>query len=179
MAYKRTRTGTIITKNGVRITERKRKELRYLVNRANLKRKEVLSQYSQRRKNEATMLKNGNRNGDFITAPKSQKLSRFENQQQFNQYMAKLRKISSGEYQNKMYRQYRKNLMASLRHKFGSEGDVLARKIGQLTDVEIRNITLGDKLHDIGWVYNEPVKDDKKFNIISQQIDDIVSKRGA
>lgn len=178
MAYKRTRTGTIITKNGVRITERKRKELRYLINRSNLKRKEVLSHYSKRRLNEMKMVKNRNQSGDFVVAKKSQKLSRFENQQQFNQYMAKLRKISSGEYQAKMYRQYRKNLMNSLRTKFGSEGNDLADKISGLSDIEIRNVTLGDNLHDIGWLYREPIKDNKKFNIISEQVDKIIKKRG-
>ena len=67
--------------------------------------------------------------------------------------------------------------MKSLKVKFNSEGKVVADKIKQLTDVEIRDLTLGDKIHDIGWLYNEPISDNKKFNIINQQIDKIIEKR--
>ena len=177
--YQRTSRGTIITKQGVRITQKEHKEFKYLVDRANLKRRQTLTKYSDRRLREKSKLKDQTRGSDFLTAKKSQKLDRFETKAEFNKYVSKLRQISSGKYQVKQYRQYRQNLMSSLKVKFNSEGKELAGKLKQLTDNEIKDLTLGDKLHDIGWLYNEPINDNKKFNIINQQIDTLLAKRGS
>lgn len=181
--YQRTSRGTILLNEGkIRITKKQYKKYLYLTNRANIKRQEVLSHYSQKRLREMQNKKDSDkRGGDFITSKKEYSLKQhhWDNQKSFNRYLKRLEEISTGKYQKKQYSQYKTNLLKSLATKFNSEGEELADKLADLSDTEIRNITLGDKLHDIGWIYREPKDDDYKFTTIEAEIKKIVNKRGA
>lgn len=177
-AYQRTRRGNFINAKGVVISQEERKEFNYLVRKANAKRNKIISSYSPKRLKELDNLENADaKSGDFMLSKKSSNLDRFKNKKQFDVYKKYLRKISSQHYQNRLYRTYRGNLMQSLRTKFGSQGDDLAKELDGLTDKEIRDITLGDKLHDVGWLYREQISDNAKFKTIQEEIKRIKQER--
>ena len=178
MKYKTTKAGVKINKYGVKIRKSQRQELNALVKTANRQRQTIINKYSKQRKEDLKVVKDAiNKSGDFVLGKKSADFSRFRSQLQLNEYINDLRRKTSRGYIARHRDQYKKNLIQSLKTKFGSDADDLINKIDDLTLKEVQDLTLGDKLHSIGWLYNEPIKDSNKFNIINNQIDKIIAKR--
>ena len=178
MVYKTTKSGVKINKYGVKIRKSQREELNSLVKTANRQRQAIINKYSKQRKEDLLVVKDAiNKSGDFVLGKKSADFSRFRSQLQLNEYINDLRRKTSRGYIARRRDQYKKNLIQSLKTKFGSDADDLIDKIDDLTLKEVEDLTLGDKLHNVGWLYNEPIKDSNKFNIINKQIDKIIAKR--
>ena len=178
MAYKTTKAGVKINKYGIRIRKSQQEELKSLVKTANRQRQTIINKYSKQRKEDLKVVKNAiNKSGDFVLGKKSADFSRFRSQEQLKEYISDLRRITSKSYIAHRRVQYKENLVKSLKTKFGSDADALIDRIDNLTTKEVQDLTLGDKLHSIGWLYNEPIKDSNKFNIINNQINKIIAKR--
>ena len=60
---------------------------------------------------------------------------------------------------------------------FGTSGRKLNRFINQLSDKELRQLTLEGEFEDIGYVYYEPIAVATKLEVLTKQVERIRSRK--
>lgn len=172
--YRRNARGSIILPNGQTISMSEQKHFKSVVNSANRKIKRLQNELPKQAK--SVFAEFGIRT-DFMMTTKSYSFRRFRNKREFNQYVRQLEQISKREYLSKVIDRYRKNLRRAVTNVFGTSGRQLNRFINQLSDKELRQLTLEGELEDIGYVYYEPQAVAVKLETLTKQVERIRSNR--
>lgn len=172
--YRRNARGSIILPNGQTISMSEQKHFKSVVNSANRKIKRLQNELPKQAK--SVFAEFGVRT-DFMMTTKSYSFRRFRNKREFNQYVRQLEAISKREYLSKVIDRYRKNLRRAVTNVFGTSGRKLNQFINQLSDKELRQLTLEGELEDIGYVYYEPQAVAVKLENLTKQVERIRSKK--
>lgn len=172
--YRRNARGSIILPNGQTISMSEQKHFKSVVNSANRKIKRLQNELPKQAK--SVFAEFGIRT-DFMMTTKSYSFRRFRNKREFNQYVRQLERISKREYLSNVIDRYRKNLRRAVTNVFGTSGRKLNRFINQLSDKELRQLTLEGELEDIGYVYYEPQAVAVKLETLTKEVERIRSNR--
>lgn len=172
--YRRNARGSIILPNGQTISMTEQKHFKSVVNSANRKIKRLQSQLPKQAK--SVFAEFGVRS-DFMMSTKSYSFRRFRNKREFNQYVRQLERITNRNYLTRVVNTYRKNIRRAITNVFGTSGRPLNRFINELSDNELRELTLEGELEDIGYVYYEPQAVAVKLVTLTKEVERIRSKR--
>ena len=172
--YRRNARGSIILPNGQTISMSEQKHFKSVVNSANRKIKRLQSELPKQAK---SVFAEFGIKSDFIMSTKSYSFKRFRNKREYNQYVKQLERISKRDYLSKVVDRYRKNLKRAITNVFGTSGRKLNQFINQLSDKELRQLTLEGELEDIGYVYYEPQAVATKLETLTKQVEKIRSRK--
>ena len=172
--YRRNARGSIILPNGQTISMSEQKHFKSVVNSANRKIKRLQSQLPKQAK--SVFAEFGVRS-DFMMSTKSYSFRRFRNKREFNQYVRQLERITNRNYLTRVVNTYRKNIRRAITNVFGTSGRPLNRFINELSDKELRQLTLEGELEDIGYVYYEPQAVAVKLETLTKEVERIRSNR--
>lgn len=165
MAYKRNKRGSIILKNGQRITIREQKALKSAVTSANRKRKNLLERQSPNAKKKYQIF---GKESDFVNRKRNVKFSKFRNKKEFEHYLKMTQKIASGEFQRKRAEIYKENYKTALKKVFGNDAETLVAMVDEIALDDFRELVENDELEEIGYLYYDPHK--QKYNRIGKQL---------
>lgn len=164
-----TNRGTKINQYGVRFTPSEQQELKRLVQASNRKRNKIITQAEKIAP--PSYLKYTK---PVVFAPRkaSQSLNRFKSREEFNAYMASLRKVSKPNFVASRVALYKKNVAKALRNVFGSEVTGLIRKIKQMTDAQFQSLTITHAQDfNIDYIYYDPENNKlRELNRIADQV---------
>ena len=172
--YRRNARGSIILPNGQTISMTEQKHFKSVVNSANRKIKRLQSQLP---KQATSVFAEFGVMSDFMMSTKSYSFRRFRNKREFNQYVRQLERITNRNYLTRVVNTYRKNIRRAITNVFGTSGRPLNRFINELSDNELRELTLEGELEDIGYVYYEPQAVAVKLETLTKEVERIRSKR--
>lgn len=167
---KRTSRGSIVLQNGERITPAEQRALRSAVNSANRRRKRLLEKLPTQAKSRYADF---GIESDWVLRKKHVKYSNFRNKKEFTTYLKQVRYVMRVEYSEKVVATYRSNLNRAIDNVFNSKGKKIKDFIAELTDDELRTLSLSDSLHDISYVYYEPVAVENKLKQLKKDITNI------
>lgn len=162
---RRNRRGSVILRNGERITIREQKALRSAVNSANRKRKRMLERLPAEAK---AKYKDFGIESDFVMRKKTTSLKRFRNKNEFNRYLNSVQKIASGEFERKRIMTYKENYIKALRNTFNSSANKAIKAIRNMDLKTFRKMVESENLEEIGYIYYDP--NEEKLTRINQQL---------
>lgn len=162
---KRNRWGSVILRNGERITISEQKALRSAVNSANRKRKRMLERLPAEAK---AKYKDFGIESDFVMRKKTTSLKRFRNKNEFKRYLKSVKRVASGEFEHKRIMTYKENYIKALRNTFNSSANKAIKAIRNMDLATFRQLVESEKLEDIGYVYYDP--NNEKLTRINQQL---------
>lgn len=166
---KRTESGDLLNQYGVVFTEQEKRALESAVNSANRKRSNMLKQ-------EATLprMVGGKDTGDtvgslhlmgkesdFILAKKTKSLQRFQTKEQYNKYMANLRKVNDRDYVTERIRLYKRNHMTALENAYGDDAKDVIMKIRMMKPKDYMEMIQKDENLEISYVYDPSARSGK------------------
>ena len=80
---------------------------------------------------------------------------------------------------NEVVNTYRNNLKSAIKNVFNSSGDELLNFVDDLTNDELRELSLNEEFKDIGYVYYEPIGAKQKLSVMKRQVAKIRSRKNA
>lgn len=164
-AYKRNKRGSIILRNGQRITLREQKALKSAVSSANRKRKRLLEKLPKRAKQKYNMF---GKESDFVNRKRDVDFSKYRSKKEFVHYLEMSQKIASGNFQKRRAEIYKENYKKALRNVFGQDAEMLVAMVDELSLNDFREMVENDELEEIGYLYFDPHK--QKYNRIGKQL---------
>lgn len=155
MAYKRNRRGTIILRNGQKITMRDQKALKSAVSSANRKRKRLLENLPKEAKQKYNIF---GKESDFVNRKRNVKFSRFRNKKEFESYLKMSQRIASGEFQKTRQKQFKMNYIKALvnNYNWNSITREAVEIIQNIDDAKFASLIDNDMLETIEWHYFDP-----------------------
>lgn len=165
MAYKRNKRGSIILRNGQRITLREQKALKSAVSSANRKRKRLLEKLPKEAKQKYNIF---GKESDFVIRKRNVKFSKFRNKKEFESYLKMSQRIASGNFQKRRTEIYKENYKKALRNVFGQDAEMLVAMVDEIALDDFRELVENDELEEIGYLYYDPHK--QKYNRIGKQL---------
>jgi len=168
---KRTASGDLLNQYGVTFTEKEKRALESAVNSANRKRAKMLKQ-------EATLprMVGGKETGDtvgslhlmgkesdFILSKKTKSLQRFKTKEDYDRYMANLKKVNRPDYLDERIRQYKRNHMTALENAFGDDAKDVIMKIRMMKPKDYMELIQKNEDLEIGYIY-DPSEASGKLN---------------
>lgn len=171
---KRTSRGSVILPNGQRITPKEQRALRSAVNSANRKRRELINKLP---KEAMRRYKDFGVESDWVLRKKSTALNRFRNKKEFNTYLRQVQKLTNRQYIDKTINTYRANFIRAVNNTFNSAGSDLIEFVNNLSNEDLRELSLADELADIGYVYYDPKAPSVKLARLKRQMTAIKKKR--
>lgn len=164
MAYKRNRKGTIILRNGQRITLREQKSLKSAVSSANRKRKRLLEKLPKEAKMKYNIF---GKESDFVNRKRNVKFSKFRNKKEFNHYLRMSQRIASGEFQKTRQKIFKQNYIKSLVNNYNWNDETIEAidLIEQIDDKTFAELIDSEKLETIEWQYYDPENNKLKKTI--------------
>ena len=167
---KRTSRGSIVLQNGERITPAEQRALRSAVNSANRRRKRLLEKLPKQAKSRYADF---GIESDWVLRKKHVKYSNFRNKKEYTTYLKQVRYVMRVEYSEKVVETYRSNLYRAIDKVFNSKGQELKDFLDTLSNDELRTLSLNDSIHNIGYVYYEPVAVKNKLAELTRDIETI------
>lgn len=164
---KRTKKGSIILPSGQRITPKEQKALKSAVVLANRKRKQLIEALP---KQAISRYRDFGIESDFVARKKSASLGRFRNKSEFESYLKSLQKINKTDYVGGIVNVYRDNIVRAIKNVFNSAGDPIIKFVNELSNEELRELTLDESFKDIGYVYYEPIAVREKLKTLKYQV---------
>lgn len=182
--------GSIQNKHGITFTEAEKKALESAVNTANRKRARMLKAESELTGVDLGTMKLMGKESDFILAPKSKSLQRFESKAEFENYLDNLREVNDRGYIDKRTEAYRENYFTSLDRAFGDDAKDIKDKLSELSPKEYRELVAKhDDTLEIGYMYLASKRTEKLNEIrsalgletleVPEDDDDLVLRRRA
>lgn len=157
---KRLARGRVENQHGVIFTDRERKELERLVNRANAKRKRLIANEEQMELFAAGEKLNAKvadtrmgRESDFVFQRKSKSLQRFSSKEEYRNYIKNLKKVTDPKYMERAARQYKRNFIKALENEGYSQS--LINKINRLNADEFLELSRTEVVANFGFVYSK------------------------
>ncbi len=138
---------------GVTFTQEQKEALERAVNRSNYQRKKQLAEVDKLNPQHSQLRLMG-KESDFIITRQSKSLQRFKTMEEFEKYLDKQDRISSGEYLDDKTRLYKRNYMASLDKVFGDDAADVKMKVRMMKPEEYRKLVEKDELLEINYVYD-------------------------
>lgn len=149
--------------HGVTFTEEQKKALERAVNKSNYQRKKMLTEQDKLNPN-ASQLRLMGKESDFILTRQSKSLQRFKSMEDYNAYMDKQAKISTGEYLEDRTKLYKSNYMKAVMNELDDPG--IAMRVRMMKPEDFRKLVEehGDDL-EIKAVYGPEARTARRNKI--------------
>lgn len=168
---KKTEAGTLLNQHGIEFTPQEKRALEYAVNSANRKRARMLAEEAQLPRkvqgrdtgDTVGSLQLMGKESDFIIAKRSKSLQRFKSKEDYNRFMANLKKINSPDYITERVRMYKRNHMKVIEQAFGDDAKDVVMKIRMMKPKDYQRMIQSDEMLEINYIY-EPSSRAGKLN---------------
>lgn len=167
MAYQKPRK-TVTNAYGVRIPKSELEEFEKLVERANRKRSRMLNEEKN-----LMFLSNGKSTGrklaeskilmgktsDFVLAPKSKNIDRFQSKKEFNRYKENLIKVTDRNYIKERVKLYRENYIKGMYRQMGTHIDgeklkQIEKNLRSMTPTQFRRFAQQEEAATFEYIYS-------------------------
>lgn len=170
---KKTDAGTLLNQYGVEFTAQEKRALENAVNSANRKRARMLAEEAQLPRkvqgrdtgDTVGSLQLMGKESDFIIAKRSKSLQRFKSKEDYNRYMANLKKVNSPDYITERVRMYKRNHMKAIERAFGDDAKDVIMKIRMMKPKDYQRMIQSEEMLEINYIY-EPSARAGKLNQI-------------
>lgn len=169
----------LVNQHGVKFTEKEKRALESAVNSANRKRRNMLKQEAtlprkvrgQLTGQEVSSLQLMGKESDFILAPKTKSLQRFQTKADYTRYMGYLKRVNSRDYLDIRAKQYKANYISAIKETYGTAAKDVIMKVQMMPTKDFMKAVQSDEMLEIGYVYPDN-------NAVQERLNDIRASWG-